>query len=281
MMATAMATQTDEYTSILLQLFDKSILKRAKFTILSQMLGDPTGKTLLDIGADNGVISYLLRRKGGRWSSADLEAGTVASIRALVKDNVFQISGEATPFADDEFDTVVIVDFLEHIADDRGFVGELHRIVKPGGTVIINVPHLKRPSLIRAIRLAVGLTDEKHGHVRPGYTIRSLRELLAPSFAVERSRTYSRFFTELIDVFISLAVEMAGGADQSRKGTVVTGADLSRHRKKFRMYCWIYPFIKLVSLLDYLLLFTRGHSLVVRASACTQAAPTPLTAAGA
>ena len=63
-----------------LALFRKSVLKQAKLRRILELLHDPTGKRNLDIGADNGVISYLLRQRGGRWSSADLDARAVASI---------------------------------------------------------------------------------------------------------------------------------------------------------------------------------------------------------
>src|SRR5215212_9292380 len=97
------------------KLFNRSVLKQAKYRRVLELLADPSDKTNLDIGADNGVISYLLRQRGGRWSSADLDAGTVESIRQLVGEDVYQIDGTATPFQDQAFDQVVIVDFLEHI----------------------------------------------------------------------------------------------------------------------------------------------------------------------
>ena len=62
----------------------------------------------LDLGADNGVISYLLRERGGSWKSADLDEQAVCSIRQLVKEDVFEINDISTPFNDNEFDKVVI-----------------------------------------------------------------------------------------------------------------------------------------------------------------------------
>src|SRR3954453_10387468 len=105
-------------------LFHRSVLKQAKYHRLLELMDDPVGKTSLDIGADNGVISYLLRQRGGRWYSADLDPGAVTSIRQRVGENVYQLDGSSTPFSDSTFDQVVIVDFLEHIPDDRGFVRE-------------------------------------------------------------------------------------------------------------------------------------------------------------
>ena len=156
-------------------LFNRSVLKQAKYRRVLELLEEPAGRASLDIGADNGVISYLLRQRGGRWFSADLDPGAVASIRELVHDDVYQLDGGATPFPDRAFDQIVIVDFLEHIPDDRAFVKDLARILKPRGTLIINVPHLKPHSVLNRFRHRIGLTDEWHGHLRPGYSLDDLR----------------------------------------------------------------------------------------------------------
>ena len=89
-------------------------MKQAKFRQIESLLDDPAGKTNLDIGADNGVISYLLRRQGGEWHSADLDERAVDSIRQLVGRNVYRLEGARTPFPDQTFDQVVVVDYLEH-----------------------------------------------------------------------------------------------------------------------------------------------------------------------
>ncbi|HEX2906314.1 MAG TPA: class I SAM-dependent methyltransferase [Phototrophicaceae bacterium] len=248
------------------QLFNKSRLKQRKYQEITALLGNFDGLHCLDIGSDNGVISYLLRQQGGIWKSADLEKLTVDSIRELVQTDVYQINGQETPFADNEFDVVVIVDFLEHIPDDRAFVTELYRILKPGGTLIINVPHLKN-SLLRRFRYALGQTDEKHGHLRPGYTIETIRQLLSDRFAVDTSKTYSKFFSEWIDTLIVWTVNLAKGgqANASKKGLVITGNDLKNYQKMFRLYSLIYPVVWLFSKLDTLLFFSTGYVLIVKA----------------
>ena len=42
------------------------------------------GLRCLDLGSDNGVVSLLLRERGGSWASGDLTEEAVASIRSLV-----------------------------------------------------------------------------------------------------------------------------------------------------------------------------------------------------
>jgi SAM-dependent methyltransferase len=251
-----------------LALYGKSVLKQAKFRRIESLIDDPAGLTNLDVGADNGVISYLLRRRGGQWHSADLDPRAVASIRQLVGSEVYQLDGARTPFADRTFDQVVIVDYLEHIADDRAFARELGRILKPGGIVVVNVPHLQPRSPLNRFRHRIGLTDQWHGHLRPGYTVEGLREVLGPRFAVERVITYSRFGSELVDTALNGLYEVMRkrtGAASSSKGAVVTEADVSRHRKQFRLLSLLYPALRLTASTDRLLPWQPGHKLILRA----------------
>jgi SAM-dependent methyltransferase len=249
-------------------LFRKSVLKQAKFRRILELLDDPVGRTNLDIGADNGVISYLLRQRGGQWSSADLDPRAVASIRQLVGTDVYQLAGPRTPFADQSFDQVVVVDYLEHVHDDRAFARELERILVPGGAAIINVPHLQPRSPLIRFRHGIGLTDEWHGHLRAGYTAASLSEVLGPRFRIERTITYSRFGSELVDTGLNGLYELMRkrkGGVASAKGTVVTHDDLQRHRKQFRMLSALYPVLRLTAATDRLLPWQPGHKLILRA----------------
>jgi 2-polyprenyl-3-methyl-5-hydroxy-6-metoxy-1,4-benzoquinol methylase len=249
-----------------IRLYKKSVTKQLKFRNLRALAGDCAGKRCLDLGADNGVISYLFRQGGGDWASADIDPRTVELIRGLVGGDVRRIANDRLPYADSEFDTVVIVDMLEHLADDRGFLLDLARGLKEDGTLVVNVPRRKGFSLVRRLRHLLGLTDDQHGHLRPGYTRGELAALLAGSgYAVERCVTYSRFFTELVDAMVSFAAHALSGEGEGSKGTLVSGADLSRHRKKFAFFSLLYPFMWLLSRLDWLLFFMPGDKLAVRA----------------
>jgi ubiquinone/menaquinone biosynthesis C-methylase UbiE len=246
------------------RLFHRSVLKQAKLRAIVGMLGPTEGLRCLDLGSDNGVVSLLLRRRGGRWASADLTEEAVAAIRGLVETEVALVDGRRLPYADQEFDRVVVVDMLEHVADDDAFVDELARVTKPDGQLVVNTPHLKN-SLLRKVRHAVGLTDEKHGHLRPGYDPAGLRRLLGTRFRLDETRTYSRFFSEAVDTAINVAVERLG-KKPSAKGMVVTGADLAKHRRLFIAYSLIYPFVWLFSRLDRLIPWTSGYMLMARAT---------------
>ena len=229
-------------------LFRKSVLKQRKLAEISALLGPTTGLRCLDLGSDNGVVSLLLRGRGGSWASGDLTEEAVASIRGLVETDVHLVRGDRLPFADAAFDRVAVVDMLEHVPDEQAFASELARITRPGGRLVVNTPHLK-DSRLRRFRHAIGQTDEAHGHLRPGYTRERLRQLLEPRFELEQHRTYSRFFSELVDTGINWGIARLGKRG-SAKGLVVTGDDVARHRRMFRAYAAIYPVVWALTRLD-------------------------------
>ena len=246
-----------------LALFRRSVLKQRKLAEITAMLGPTEGLRCLDLGSDNGVVSLLLRRRGGRWASADLAPEAVESIRELVQTDVHLVTGGSLPFRDREFDRVAVVDMLEHVPDDRAFAAELARVTRPGGTLVVNTP-FRRETRLRRLRHALGQTDERHGHLRPGYDAEELRALLAPAFTVQRWHAYSRFFSELVDTGIQWGVSRLGKKPAS-KGLVVTGGDIAKHRRLFTAYSIVYPLVWTISRLDALLPASSGYMLIASA----------------
>ena len=74
------------------------------------------------------------------------------------------------PFGDGEFDCVISFQVIEHIRDDRRFVAEVHRVLRPGGIFIVTTPNAPM-SLTR-----------NPWHVRE-YTAAGLSALLGGHFA--------------------------------------------------------------------------------------------------
>ena len=249
-------------------LFNKSVLKQTKFTRTADLLGSTDGLCCLDIGSDNGVFSYLLRQRGGIWKSADLDERSVAAIRELVGTEVYRIDGGRTPFEENEFDCVVIIDFLEHIPDDAGFMAEVNRILKPGGRLVLNAPNVKHGFLMK-FRKAIGLTEEEHGHLRPGYTQEDVTHLLGDRFSLDTFTTHTKFFSKFIDtlmVFALSSMKKKKPEQRSGRGVLVTGKDLKEYKRLFRLYSLIYPIVWVFSQLDRLLIFNSGYMVIARAS---------------
>jgi len=121
--------------------------------------------------------------------------------------------------------------------------------------------------VMRAVRDRLGLTDEWHGHLRPGYTLDGLRRLLGDGFEIEAARTYSKVFSECLDVALNYAYLKRsgdGGGDRS-KGTVVTEADLTGRARELRLLSLVYPLLWLFAKLDVLCLPFPGYYLIAKA----------------
>lgn len=250
-----------------------SPLKRRKLREITRLLGRTEGLCCLDLGADSGVISFWLRQQGGDWASADLDAEAVASIERLVGAPVYRLDGGAMPFDTDTFDRVVIVDLLEHLHDDRAFIEELFRILRPSGELIVNVPHWNEGPL-RRLRLALGQTDALHGHVRPGYTRSTLRAVLDGRFGVVAETTYGKVFSELLDIATrALTARLKPARDGTAKGVFLVEEDFRRHRGLFAAYAVLDPLPRLITALDALLPASEGHMLIVKAQSLKRPSP--------
>lgn len=248
-----------------LSLFRKSVLKQSKWRAIRTLLGPTPVRRGLDLGADNGVISHLLRASGASWSSADMDPVAVETIRQMVETDVHLTDGRHLSFADATFDAVVVIDMLEHVADDAGLIEEIARVLKLGGRLLVNVPHVKRFPLLRPLRLALGLTDQWHGHLRPGYNRKTLSTLLEDRFVIETWRTYNRFFSELLDILLNYAYRRkTQSGSGTTKGTIVTAADLQPGASTLRLYSILYPAFVAFAALDGLVPFA-GYSLIVSA----------------
>ena len=235
-----------------LPLFGKSVLKQRKLAEVADLLGPTEGLRCLDLGSDNGVVSLLLRERGGSWASADLTEEAVASIRGAGGDRRAPRGGSRPPaLRRPDASTAWRSWTCSSTSRTRPpSLAELARVTKPGGRLVVNTPHLKR-TLLRRLRHAIGQTDEKHGHLRPGYTPERLASCSArPSRSEPTARTRASSPSSWTPR--STGAWSASGKKGSAKGMVVTRADSARHEKMFRAYSAIYPFVWAVSRLDAL-----------------------------
>jgi SAM-dependent methyltransferase len=88
------------------------------------------------------------------------------------------------PYAEDTFDIVVASHVLEHIDKPEKGIMELHRVLKPGGIIIVGVP-IYDP-VLRLVRLAIGPLMDGYFRLRKGqdtghhtiFTLGSLKKLM-------------------------------------------------------------------------------------------------------
>lgn len=90
--------------------------------------------SVLDLGGDRGA-EYLSHIKG-------TFTVTAVNLDAASKPDIFHDLEKPLPIPDASYDHVLLINVLEHIYSYEQLLAEAHRIVKPGGSVIIIVPFL-------------------------------------------------------------------------------------------------------------------------------------------
>lgn len=155
---------------------------------------------LFDEAVGAGLYASLSRRCGD-VVGVDVSAQVIAAARARLPElEAVQGDVRALPFGDESFDVVVSNSTLDHFAsraDVAASLGELRRVLRPGGHLLVSFDNAGNPLV--AVRNALPEAFRRRSRLVPypvGVTAgpRGLRRLLAGAgFAVERAAAVMHF----------------------------------------------------------------------------------------
>ncbi len=96
------------------------------------------GQRVLDLAAGTGTSSVPFTRSGAQVVASDFSLGMLAEGLRRNPELDF-VAGDATalPFADDSFDAVTISFGLRNVVDVDAALGELRRVTRPGGRLVV------------------------------------------------------------------------------------------------------------------------------------------------
>ncbi|MBH5322644.1 class I SAM-dependent methyltransferase [Aurantiacibacter sediminis] len=103
---------------------------------------DPSGLLLLDIGCSSGIFLGEARSFGMVCMGAELSPETAAFARKHFSLPVHQGDWRDAGFADASFDIITLFDVIEHLPDPLGELKALHRLLKPGGLLLLSTPDI-------------------------------------------------------------------------------------------------------------------------------------------
>jgi SAM-dependent methyltransferase len=149
---------------------------------LFEQIAPSIGQRVLEVGAGTGNLTQFLRDRDVVVAT-DLDPAYVELLRRRFEHStnvdvaVFDLATEVpSELAGRRFDTIICLNVLEHIADDRAAVGRMRDMLLPGGRLLLLVP---------AHQALYGSIDEAIGHYRR-YAREDLVRLLAEcGFEVE------------------------------------------------------------------------------------------------
>jgi SAM-dependent methyltransferase len=174
---------------------DQELMKHARryFAWQLQLVGPELGRRVLEIGCGIGNFTRLIADREC-VIGIDVDGDCVEAMRhnlaAWVNVKAHRMDALSPDFlrlAADAPDSIVCLNVLEHIADDRRALTNMHAVLTAGGRVVMIVP---------AFESLYGPIDAKLGHYRR-YSRRSLRDLAHEcGFAVAKIRymNFAGFF---------------------------------------------------------------------------------------
>lgn len=133
-----------------------------------------SGTNLLDIGCAQGFFLFSASQAG--YTAKGIEISQDAAEYARME---FGLDVEAKPFeelrfADNHFDVVTLWQVLEHVPYPLVILREVHRILKPGGLLVVSTPNIEG---IPAKILRKRWWDIKRLHINQ-FTTKTLTEIL-------------------------------------------------------------------------------------------------------
>ena len=156
-----------------------------RFEAVMAALGAEPGEDVLEVGCGSGYYTRALVGLSARVTATDLSPAYVKQARRIAPEANFRVEDvQHLSFPDAGFDRVLVTEVIEHVPDPAAAVREVHRVLRPGGTLALSTPARRSYmnvayGLKRRIR-RFGFNEHLHE-----LTPSELRALLEPHFEVE------------------------------------------------------------------------------------------------
>lgn len=167
---------------------------------------------VLDAGCGRGAFSFTLAQLfpqaeivGVDMDSQQLSTNEKIAEYARLENVDFQEADVTKLPFNNEFDTVLSVDNLEHVEDDEVAIGALLKSLKKGGTLVVHVPAYER----RWFFFKFQTNFDVPGHFRPGYRKNDIENKLLKFGVTITKSQYTYGFAENLSNNISYAITKA------------------------------------------------------------------------
>lgn len=178
-----------------------AITERLERQLIRELVGDVSGKRVLDVGCGDGEFAIELAKRGAIVTGIDSSAAMIAAAQACAgqqkADVEFQVArAEALPFRQEQFDLVTAITILCFVGDARSAFREIARVLQPGGRLVIGeLGKWSTWAAARRIRAWLGSPLWRQGRFRTVGELCGLAEQAGLSVETVRGAVYYPRFT--------------------------------------------------------------------------------------
>ena len=167
---------------------------------IKDYLAPETGMRFLDVGCAANLVNYRLNRWPSTYYGVDISPALIKTMKGFVVNQKISIGGlyvadmTRLPFEDNFFDIAAVIGVLEYctlVYMGKALV-ELHRVLKPGSRVVLDMPNRNHPHVNDMVKLEEYLNRPNFIHSRSEFEV-----LLEPLFIIDRlddSRVMLKYF---------------------------------------------------------------------------------------
>ena len=116
------------------------------FRVVQKYLQIAPGESVLEVGCNQGVMVKKLRSLGIDAYGVDINE---KAVKEAAVEYVSVMDATRLDFPDNTFDKLFSLHTIEHIEDTQKVLGEMERVLKPGGRIVLMYP--AEPGVLRGI----------------------------------------------------------------------------------------------------------------------------------
>ena len=163
-----------------------------RLAVISELLPNATG-LWLDAGCGTGTISRWMASKYG--CAIEALDGSPAMVADAVRRGTKAQTGsvEHLPYSAESLDGIVCSSVLEYVNDPSAVLREFHRVLNPGGVLLISVPRVRTHLLMKLVHfVTMGKWYAASRYSKHSFGLKSFATLLRRNaFSYEEHRCFS------------------------------------------------------------------------------------------
>ncbi|MEX0842669.1 MAG: class I SAM-dependent methyltransferase [Xanthobacteraceae bacterium] len=156
--------------------------ERLERELILELVGDDSGRTVLDVGCGDGELALQLAKRGAIVTGIDASAAMIDAAKDRAKQHnarvTFQVAvAEHLPFPAEQFDVVTAITILCFVEDAAPVFREIARVLRPGGRFVIGeLGKWSTWAAGRRVRAWLGSRLWRRGRFRTAHELRNLAE---------------------------------------------------------------------------------------------------------